>query len=255
MVVVRKGRLSIFSKESIRDAQRDTETMKNIAQEQERIATQLRSTRSRSRGTTTSQSSNFLNTGGQSSNLPRSTVRAQQRLDEGAGGRIQQTPAFDRRAPRIESVGAGAPTAQLKNLQARVTFNERVIAAVQARQTGVFGAIGTIQGGNAAIGNSALGAVRKAFWPVAIASIVVPIVYDALESAHSRGGQNDPSLRETRSAKSLIGLEREDAINGADFLWLGNPTLRQGVPPNSSNTSDLKASSRRYTLTSNPYGR
>ena len=253
MVVVKTGRLAIFTKESIREAQRDTETMKSIAQEQERILLQVR----KSRGTniTRQGSTNFLGTGSQDSNLPRSVVRRQRKLDEGGQGRIAQQPIFDNRAPKAKSTSSGAAFQRVNKLEAKINRQDNIIRGIQSTQAKIFGGAAILSGGPQSIATSALSSVSKFFPPAILASIIVPIVYDTLETANSRGGLNDPSLKNIEATKSLIGLGREDTINAGVKLFLGDPTLKQGVPTNTSNTSDLRHGSRQYVLRSNPYGR
>jgi len=98
-----------------------------------------------------------------------------------------------------------------------------------------------------------LGAASK-FLPVSFALSVATTVLALIESQYGSGGIFDRRKKELNSSKSLIGLERETDIIGGDTLFLGNPTLVQGVARNqTSNTENLRDGQRRFVLRSNGY--
>ena len=75
-----------------------------------------------------------------------------------------------------------------------------------------------------------------------------------VKDAFGPGGIFDIRKQELNSVKSLIGLERETDIIGGDTLFLGNPTLVQGIAKNqTSNTDNLRDGQRRFVLRSNGY--
>ena len=92
------------------------------------------------------------------------------------------------------------------------------------------------------------------FLPVGFALSVATTVFALIQSQFGAGGIFDIRKRELDSVKSLIGLERETDIIGGDTLFLGNPTLVQGVARNqTSNTENLRDGQRRFVLRSNGY--
>ena len=102
-------------------------------------------------------------------------------------------------------------------------------------------------------GTKLLGAAGK-FLPVGFILSVATTVFALFESQFGAGGIFDRRKKELNAAKSLIGLERETDIIGGDTLFLGNPTLVQGVAKNqTSNTENLRDGQRRFVLRSNGY--
>lgn len=98
-----------------------------------------------------------------------------------------------------------------------------------------------------------LGAANKIL-PVGFALAVATTVYGLIVAQFGAGGIFDIRKEELNSVKSLIGLERETDIIGGDTLFLGNPTLVQGVARNqTSNTENLRDGQRRFVLRSNGY--
>ena len=98
-----------------------------------------------------------------------------------------------------------------------------------------------------------IGAGSK-FLPVGFALSVATTVFALIKSQFGAGGIFDIRKEELNSVKSLIGLERETDIIGGDTLFLGNPTLVQGVARNqTSNTENLRDGQRRFVLRSNGY--
>jgi len=98
-----------------------------------------------------------------------------------------------------------------------------------------------------------LGAAGKIL-PVGFALSVATTVYGLFVTQFGSGGIFDIRKLELNSVKSLIGLERETDIIGGDTLFLGNPTLVQGIAVNqTSNTENLRDGQRRFVLRSNGY--
>lgn len=98
-----------------------------------------------------------------------------------------------------------------------------------------------------------LGAANKIL-PVGFALSVATTVYGLIVAQFGAGGIFDIRKQEIDAVKSLIGLERETDIIGGDTLFLGNPTLVQGVARNqTSNTENLRDGQRRFVLRSNGY--
>jgi len=92
------------------------------------------------------------------------------------------------------------------------------------------------------------------FLPVGFAISVATTVFALIQAQFGSGGIFDTRRRELDSVKSLIGLERETDIIGGDTLFLGNPTLVQGVARNqTSNTENLRDGQRRFVLRNNGY--
>ncbi len=92
------------------------------------------------------------------------------------------------------------------------------------------------------------------FLPIGFALSVATTVFALIESQFGSGGIFDRRKKELNSIKSLIGLERETDIIGGETLFLGNPTLVQGVAVNqTSNTENLRDGQRRFVLRSNGY--
>ena len=92
------------------------------------------------------------------------------------------------------------------------------------------------------------------FLPVGFALSVATTVFALIQAQFGAGGIFDTRRRELDSVKSLISLERETDIIGGDTLFLGNPTLVQGVAKNqTSNTENLRDGQRRFVLRNNGY--
>lgn len=92
------------------------------------------------------------------------------------------------------------------------------------------------------------------FLPVGFALSVATTVFALIQAQFGAGGIFDTRKRELDSVKSLIGLERETDIIGGETLFLGNPTLVQGIARNqTSNTENLRDGQRRFVLRSNGY--
>ncbi len=90
--------------------------------------------------------------------------------------------------------------------------------------------------------------------PVGFALSIVTTVYGLIVTQFGKGGIFDTRKQELNSTKSLIGLERETDIIGGDTLFLGNPTLTQGIPKNTtSNTVNLRDGQRRFVLRGNGF--
>lgn len=112
------------------------------------------------------------------------------------------------------------------------------------------GSIGNIQG---TIFTQMMGAASKLFPATFILSIATT-VFALIVAQFGSGGLFDIRKKELDSVKSLIGLERETDIIGGDTLFLGNPTLVQGVAKNqTSNTENLRDGQRRFVLRNNGY--
>jgi len=98
-----------------------------------------------------------------------------------------------------------------------------------------------------------LGAANRVL-PIGFALSIATTVYGLIVAQFGAGGIFDIRKQELNSVKSLIGLERETDIIGGDTLFLGNPTLVQGVARNqTSNTENLRDGQRRFVLRSNGY--
>ena len=98
-----------------------------------------------------------------------------------------------------------------------------------------------------------LGAANRIL-PVGFALSVATTVFALIQAQFGAGGIFDIRKQEVDTVKSLIGLERETDIIGGDTLFLGNPTLVQGVARNqTSNTENLRDGQRRFVLRSNGY--
>jgi hypothetical protein len=90
--------------------------------------------------------------------------------------------------------------------------------------------------------------------PVGFALSVATTVFGLIKSQFGKGGIFDIRKQELNAVKSLIGLERETDIIGGETLFLGNPTLVQGIARNqTSNTENLRDGQRRFVLRSNGY--
>lgn len=98
-----------------------------------------------------------------------------------------------------------------------------------------------------------LGTANKIL-PVGFALSVATTVFALIQAQFGAGGIFDIRKQQLDTVKSLIGLERETAIIGGDTLFLGNPTLVQGVAKNqTSNTENLRDGQRRFVLRDNGY--
>lgn len=96
--------------------------------------------------------------------------------------------------------------------------------------------------------------VANSFFPAAIAISLATTVFGLIVEQFGKGGIFDVRKKELNAVKSLIGLERETDILGGETLFLGNPTLVQGVARNqTSNTEDLRDGQRRFVLRSNGF--
>jgi len=91
---------------------------------------------------------------------------------------------------------------------------------------------------------------------VGFAASIAPVIYQMIVAQHGAGGIFDVTKQTLDNTKSFIGLEREVGIDAGETLFLGNVSLRQGIPHNiTSNTQDLQDGLRRYTLQTNQFGR
>lgn len=98
-----------------------------------------------------------------------------------------------------------------------------------------------------------LGAANKLV-PIGFALAIAATVFGLIQSQFGKGGIWDRRKLELNAVKSLYGLERETDIVGGDTLFLGNPTLVQGIPKNTtSNTVNLRDGQRRFVLRSNGF--
>ena len=108
--------------------------------------------------------------------------------------------------------------------------------------------VGTIQGRALSFGAGIPG--------VGVAASLAPIIYQMIVQQHGAGGIFDVTKQTLDNTKTFIGLEREVGISAGESLFLGNVSLRQGIPHNiTSNTQDLQDGLRRYTLQTNQFGR
>lgn len=90
--------------------------------------------------------------------------------------------------------------------------------------------------------------------PVGFILSIATTVFGLIVAQFGAGGLFDRRKQELNSIKSLIGLERETDIIGGDTLFLGNPTLVQGIAKNqTSNTENLRDGQRRFVLRNNGY--
>jgi len=90
--------------------------------------------------------------------------------------------------------------------------------------------------------------------PVGLALSIATTVFGLIEAQFGSGGIFDIRKRQLNAVKSLYGLERQTDIIGGETLFLGDPTLIQGIPKNtSSNTVNLRDGQRRFVLRSNGF--
>ncbi len=245
MPVVQKIRLEIVSKEELRELENDVVFVEGLSRRKDTATARVRKRRGRAGGAF-GQDPNDIS-------LPSSVLKKRkqeelQRIIKPKGGKLGEG--------LLE--GTGAPIQRnvvFKNLQKKVSLMEQS----QAKTNQVLGramqAIGLGSAGVGGITHALIGTVGKVFFPIAIAAAIAPMIFEIWKRSFGRGGQNDMSKTQLDAAISFIGLERETTILGGDRLFLGDTTLKQGIPKGRSNTSDLRFGTRQYVLRTNPYGR
>lgn len=98
-----------------------------------------------------------------------------------------------------------------------------------------------------------LGFANKAV-PVGFVISIATAVFGLIESQFGAGGIFDIRKLVRDQVKSLVSLEFQTNVVAGEVLFMGNPTLVQGIPDNlTSNTEDLRNGQRRFVLRSNGF--
>jgi len=245
MPVVQKIRLEIVSKEELKDLENDVVFLEGLSRRKDTATARVKRRR-QGAGGAFGQDPNDVSL--PSSILKKRKQEELQRIIKPKGGKLGEGLL----------AGTGAPIQKnlvFKNLVKKVSTLE----ASQVKSQRVLGfamqAIGLGRGGLGGVGQAMIGTVGKIFFPIAIATTIAAVVFKMWKASYGRGGQQDASKIQLDSAISFIGLERETSIVGGDRLFLGDTTLKQGIPKGRSNTAELRFGARQYVLRTNPYGR
>ncbi len=245
MPVVEKIRLEIVSKEDLRKLEEDVVFIEGLSKRKDTASARVKR-RKQGVGGAFGQDPN-------DTSLPSSVIKKRkqeelQRIIKPKGGKLGDKLL----------AGTGAPIQRnvvFKNLVKKVSTLEASQVKSQRALGFAMQAIGLGRGGLGGISQMMIGTVGKIFFPIAIATTIAAVVFQMWKASYGRGGQNDASKLQLDSAVSFIGLERETSILGGERLFLGDTTLRQGLPKGRSNTAELRFGARQYVLRTNPYGR
>ena len=212
MAVVEQVRFSIFSKENIKDLQNEVMQLEDLAERKNVAEQKIQESQLAKRGGIFAP--NELD-----DTLPQAITRKQ---GKALGNRIDQSKLVN--SFKNKDTTSAAPFVRsnvFKTLQGDVDLLEEG----QEKTKDALSFLTDFQG---TAFTKLTGAASK-FLPVGFALSVATTVFALIQAQFGAGGIFDIRKQELNSVKSLIGLERETDIIGGDTLFLGNPTLVQGV--------------------------
>jgi len=242
MGVVEKIRLKILSRNDLKEIERDVAKEEKLARRHDIASKKL--------------------TGRSGGVLPRSITRKEEKLAALgiAGGRAEQSLALQKtKGDKLAAFGTapGAPI-QAKN---RFLALEKTVAKqqiVQNRLQQAFSKIGLLSAASVNPGQVAaaqgLAGLTKIFFPAAIIASIAQLVIDAWIKSYGKGGKNDPRKKILDDVKSLIGLDKEQAIIENRTFFANSRTLNPGQETR-SNTMNLREGYNRSRLYRVAYGR
>jgi len=237
MALVQQVRFSIFSKQEIKDLENQVMTLEKISERKKIAEQKIAESKLEKRG-------GIFAPGELEDVLPRTITRRH-------GNSLISRVEDSKQANSVKSTDktSAAPFVRsnaFKSIQKDVSL----LQEGQKRTTDALSFLTDFQGTAA---TKLLGAANKLL-PVGFALTIATTVYGLIVAQFGKGGIFDTRKQELNATKSLIGLERETDIIGGDTLFLGNPTLIQGIPKNTtSNTVDLKDGQRRFVLRGNGF--
>jgi len=237
MAVVEQVRFSIFSQQEIQELQNDVIQLEDLAERKDIAEQKIQQSDLAKRGGIFAP--NELD-----ATLPSAITKRQgnaliSRVDESRAANAVKSTDKTSAAPFERS----NPFKELKNEVSRLKEGQKITADALGFLTNFQGTAFT----------KLIGAASN-FLPVGFALSVATTVFALIQSQFGAGGIFDIRKRELNSVKSLVGLERETDIIGGDTLFLGNPTLVQGIARNqTSNTENLRDGQRRFVLRNNGY--
>lgn len=229
-------RASIPSTTEIAELQNTVIKIEDLAERSEAATQQIQKSGRQNRG--------GIFAGGDSGSLPRNVTR---RASSASNSR--EVDSAMQNAFRNKDKTSAAPFERsnpFKEVQKEILS----LKAAQAKTNDALSFLTDFQGTAA---TKLLGAANKVL-PVGFALSIATTVYGLIVAQFGKGGIFDIRKTQLDSVKSFIGLERETDIIGGETLFLGNPTLVQGIPRNTtSNTENLRDGQRRFVLRSNGF--
>jgi len=237
MALVEQVRFSIFSQQEIQELQNDVIELEGLAERKDIAEKKIQQSELEKRGGIFAP--NELD-----ATLPAAITKKQgnaliSRVDESRLANSTKSTDKTSAAPFERS----NPFKELKK-------EVRSLQQVQNKTTDALSFLTNFQGTAA----TKLIGTASNFLPIGFALSIATTVFALIQTQFGAGGIFDTRKRALDSVKSLIGLERETDIIGGDTLFLGNPTLVQGIARNqTSNTENLRDGQRRFVLRSNGY--
>ena len=237
MAVVEQVRFSVFSQQDIQEIQNEVMQLEDLAERKDVAEQKIQQSELAKRGGIFAP--NELD-----ATLPAAITKKQgnaliSRVDDSRAANAVKSTDKTSSAPFERS----NPFKELK----------KEVSQLQEGQKRTKDALGFLTNFQGAAATKLIGAASN-FLPVGFALSIATTVFALIQAQFGAGGIFDIRKRELNSTKSLIGLERETDIIGGDTLFLGNPTLVQGVARNqTSNTENLRDGQRRFVLRSNGY--
>jgi hypothetical protein len=237
MAVVEQVRFSIFSQQEIQQLQNDVIEIEDLAERKDVAEKKLQELQQAKRGGIFAP--NELD-----ETLPFAITKSH---GSGLASRINDSKL----ANSAKSTDKTSAAAFVRGNEFKKVQNEvNLLQEGQKRTNDALSFLTDFQG---AAATRLIGAASR-FLPVGFALSVATTVFALIQAQFGAGGIFDTRKRELDSVKSLIGLERETDIIGGETLFLGNPTLVQGIAKNqTSNTENLRDGQRRTVLRSNGY--
>lgn len=262
MAVVEQVRFSIFSQQEIQQVQNEVIELEDLAERKGIAEEKIQQSQLSKRGgifapneldatlpaAITKKQGNSLISRADESKLANSTKST----DKTSAAPFERGNAFKKALEEIKKLKEEQKKIkeeQKKAKKAQLQSKKDQLEA-QAKTNDALGLVNDFQG---TIFTKAMGAASKIL-PVGFALSIATTVFGMIEAQYGKGGIFDRRKKELDSARSLIGLERETDIIGGATLFLGNVTLTQGIPKNTtSNTENLRDGQRRYVLRNNGF--
>lgn len=233
MAVVEQVRFSIFSQQDIQDVQNDVMKLEDLAERKDVAEEKIQQSDLSKRGGIFAP--NELD-----ATLPSAITKKQ---GNALISRVEESKLAN-------SVKSTDKTSKLAITKRDIVKDIDLLKEGQKKTTDALSFLTNFQGTAA---TKLIGSASN-FLPVGFALSIATTVFALIESQFGSGGIFDRRKKELNSVKTLIGLERETDIIGGDTLFLGNPTLVQGIAKNqTSNTENLRDGQRRFVLRSNGY--
>jgi hypothetical protein len=237
MAVVEQVRFSIFSQQEIKELQNDVMDLEELAERKNIAEQKIRKTSLAKRG-------GIFGPNELDDALPSAITKKE-------GNSLISRAAQSKFANSIKSTDRTSAAAFVRSN----AFKEiqKDVSLLKEGQDKTQDALSFLTDFKGTAATKLIGAASN-FLPIGFVLSIATTVFGLIQAQFGSGGIFDTRKQELNSVKSLIGLERETDIIGGDTLFLGNPTLVQGVARNqTSNTENLRDGQRRFVLRSNGY--